>query len=29
MLKKHKFWACVMIVAAVMCVYTGNKMTGK
>ncbi len=26
MLKQHKFWACVMIVGAVMCFYTGHKM---
>ncbi len=26
MLKQHKFWACVMIVGAVMCLWTGYKM---
>ena len=28
MLKQHKFWAYVMIVGAVMCLYTGHKMVG-
>lgn len=27
MLKQHKFWACVMIIAACMCILTGHKMT--
>lgn len=27
MLKKHKFWAIVMVIGAVMCCWTGHKMT--
>ncbi len=26
MLKQHKFWACVMLVGAVMCFWTGHQM---
>ncbi len=26
MLKQHKFWACLMIVSACMCFWTGHKM---
>lgn len=28
-LKSHKFWAVCMLVSAVMCFYTGYKMTKK
>ncbi|MCD7982317.1 MAG: DUF6219 family protein [Clostridiales bacterium] len=26
MLKKHRFWAAVMIISAIMCVWTGHQM---
>ncbi len=26
MLKQHKFFACLMIISAVMCIWTGHKM---
>lgn len=29
MVKQHKFWACVMLIGAVMCFWTGHKMIGK
>lgn len=27
MLKQHRFWAIVMLVGAVMCFWTGHRMT--
>ncbi len=26
MLKQHKFWACLMMISGILCLWTGHKM---